>query len=236
MIDVHCHLLYGVDDGARTFEESCRMLAEAKRQGIHAIILTPHYRHGMFPYDTEVVLRHYMKVRQYAADIGIRAYLGTEYHMDRRCAENLKRGRCLSLANSAYVLAEYSGSTGYSFIRDMTQEMFSVGYTSVIAHAERYACLTDDPDLVSELRNMGALIQVNADSVLGLDGRDAKRFCKHLLKHEMVDVVASDSHGIKRRPCHMEKCRAYIRRKYGESMATRLFETTPEAILKKPGE
>ncbi|MCD8365902.1 MAG: hypothetical protein LUC83_08880 [Clostridiales bacterium] len=236
MIDIHCHLLYGVDDGPDTLEESCAMLDEAKRQGIRAIILTPHYRHGMFPYDTKVISRHFLKVREYAANLGIRVFLGTEYHIDSHCVEYMERRRCVPLANGGYILSEYSYHTEYTYIRNMTQELLSAGYTPVIAHVERYGCITDEPDLLDELRRMGALIQVNADSVLGLDGRSAKQFCKYALKYDLVDVVASDSHGITNRPCHMEKCRQHIQKKYGESTAFRLFEGTPKKILQKPGE
>ena len=82
MIDIHCHLLHGVDDGADTIEESVEMLKLAREQGIRAMILTPHYRHGMFGYPREVVESHFLKLKPYADKLGVRLALGTEYHVN----------------------------------------------------------------------------------------------------------------------------------------------------------
>ena len=231
MIDIHCHLLYGVDDGPKTFAESRDMLREAKRQGIDQIILTPHYRHGMFPYDKERICRHYEKVQEYAAKIGVNVYLGCEYHMNSRCAQYLDTGRCLTLAGSTYTLTEYSYETEYSYIRNMPQELIHHGYTPVIAHAERYRCMVENPDYAEELQTMGTMVQINADAVLGLEGRKVKQYCKYLLKHGLADIVGSDSHGMNKRACRMEKCQAYINRKFGAKTAGDVFERNPGKIL-----
>ena len=81
MIDMHCHLLYGVDDGSKSIEESVEMLKIAKKQGITGIILTPHLRHGMFKHPLEKIERHYKKLMPYAKKLGIELKLGTEYHV-----------------------------------------------------------------------------------------------------------------------------------------------------------
>ena len=81
MIDIHCHLLYGVDDGSKSLEESVEMLKIAKKQGITGIILTPHLRHGMFKHPLEKIERHYKKLMPYANKLGIEIKLGTEYHV-----------------------------------------------------------------------------------------------------------------------------------------------------------
>ncbi len=232
MIDIHCHLLYGVDDGPDSLEESKAMLAEAARQGVDTVILTPHYRQGMFPHDPDTIRKHYAELLPIAKEAGVRLFLGTEYHIDRETVENLKSGRCLPLAGSEYVLAEYSHGEDYAFIRETVQDLLFAGYVPVIAHAERYACLTEDPDLVEELRRAGALIQLNADAVLGKTGRVEKQFCRTVLDGGMADLVASDSHDLKHRPCQMEKCRRSIERKYGESAAERMFEKNQEQIVR----
>ncbi len=232
MVDIHCHLLYGVDDGPDTIEESKAMLIEAARQGVDAVILTPHYRQGMFPHDPDTIRRHYSELLPIAKEAGVRMFLGTEYHIDSECVEKLKGGRCLPLAGSEYVLAEYSHDTSYSFIKETVQDLQFAGYMPVIAHAERYACLVDDPGLVEELRRAGALIQLNADAVLGRTVRDEKQFCKNILNSGWADIIASDSHDLKERPCQMEKCRAFAAKKYGEAAAERMFEKNPEQIIK----
>ena len=107
MIDIHCHLLYGVDDGAKTIEESVAMLEAAKEQGISAMILTPHYRHGMFAYPKEEIEEHFRILEPYAQKLGIYLALGTEYHVNSHIVEALDSGRCRTMAGSRYVLSEY---------------------------------------------------------------------------------------------------------------------------------
>lgn len=231
MIDIHCHLLYGVDDGAKTIEESVAMLEEAKRQGIIGIILTPHYRHGMFDYPTEEIAEHYRMLLPYAKKLEMYLALGTEYHVNSQIVEALDKGRCRTLAGSRYVLCEYSRDTEYSYIYQMTQELLLHGYVPVLAHTERYPALADPKD-VEEIRSLGAWITVNADAVLGLEGMGPKKYCRKLLKEELVDAIASDSHGIKSRACHMQKCRERIEKKYGLQEAEKLFEKNPLKIIK----
>lgn len=231
MIDIHCHLLYGVDDGSDSRDESVLMLKRAKEQGIDSIILTPHYRHGMFPYRTEEIERNFNILKPIAADMGIALFLGTEYHVNSHVVEYFRSGRCHSLGDGKYVLTEYSHDTEYSYIRKMTQEVILGGYIPVIVHVERYQCLVDDIDGIQELRNLGALIQNNADAVLGLEGRGPKKFCKKLLKAGYTDIIASDSHGINSRVCNMGKCYEYVTKKFGADYADDLFENNPRKII-----
>ena len=92
MIDMHCHLLYGVDDGSPTIEESVKMLVEAKNQGIEKIILTPHYRHGMFAYPKEKIEENFEKLKPYGEKLGIQIYLGTEYHVNSQIVDAFQSG------------------------------------------------------------------------------------------------------------------------------------------------
>lgn len=231
MVDIHCHLLYGVDDGAKTMEESQAMLQEAHRQGIEAIILTPHYRHGMFAYPNEIIEEHYMHLKSYAGGLGIALALGTEYHVNSKIVESLESGRCRTLAGSRYVLTEYSHSSEFGYIYQMTQELILNGYIPVIAHAERYACMVESLERADQLRELGGWIQVNADAVLGQEGMAAKKFCKKMLREELVDVIASDSHGIRERACHLDKCFELLKKKYGSEYAQELLCDNPLKII-----
>lgn len=230
-IDIHNHTLFGVDDGAKTLEESLKLLSDAKRQGAESVILTPHYRHGMFDYPLKRIQAHFEELTAASADIGIQLHLGCEYHVNRDMIDAFRTGRCLTLAGGDYVLTEYSQVSEYSFIIEQTQHLLSCGYFPVIAHVERYACLLKKPVLCAELSNMGAMIQINADSVLGLDGRAAEKFCKKLLKHEWADVIASDTHDRKERACHMAECQALVTKKYGSEYAHILFAANPKRII-----
>ena len=230
-IDIHNHTLFGVDDGPEELKESVAMLEHAFEQGIEAVILTPHYRHGMFAYRTETVEQHFSELKAEADRIGIAVYLGCEYHVNSQMIEALRSGKVHSLADTDYVLTEYSYETEYSYISEHTNRLISCGYIPVIAHVERYECFIKKPQLCEELSNRGAYIQINADSVLGLAGKMPERCCKKLLKNEWADIVASDSHDLEERRNNMARCYQFVAKKYGEHYAGRLFYRNPKKII-----
>ena len=231
MIDIHCHLLYGVDDGADTVDMSLAMLQDAASQGITDMILTPHYRKGMFPFDKFTIMANFETILPKAADIGIRLHLGCEYHANADMVTNLKNDRALTLAGTDYVLAEYSHDSTLLQIQNSLDDLLSNGYIPVIAHAERYGIVDKDPAILALFGQMGALVQINADAILGLDGYAIKRVCRKILKRGLADIVASDSHDMNDRKNHMLECMNHIRKKYGEDTANKLFVRNPGKII-----
>lgn len=240
MIDIHCHILYGVDDGPKDMEESIEMLEDAVKQGIDTIILTPHYRNGMFSYPTEIIESHYKNLVS-KFDDSLNLYLGCEYHVDEDIYKNLMNYRIHTLNDGSYILTEYKYSSPYQQILEYTQELIYRGYTPVIAHIERYKCFRGHIDAVERLSDIGALIQINADALLKIgpkkglfvskEVRDTYKFCHTLLKYELVDVVASDAHGISDRVNHMKQARDLVYRKYGKDYADMIFERIPRKIV-----
>ena len=230
-IDIHNHTLFGVDDGPGEIQIAETMLENAKSQGAKAIILTPHYRRGMFSYPLEDIEKNFSRLEQIGREMGIALFLGCEYHVNGDLISNIQSGRCKTLAGSDYVLTEYSYETEYSYIAEQTHRLLSCGYFPVIAHVERYKCLLKKPELCVELSDMGALIQMNADSVLGLGSWSEKRFCKKMLAKEWADIIASDTHDMSNRACHMAECRKFVEKKYGMDYAELLFVKNPKRIL-----
>ena len=231
MIDIHTHLLFGVDDGAETFEESIAMLEHAKEQGIDAMILTPHYRHGMFPYPKDRIEEHFAKLYKPAKQIGIDLYLGTEQHINSMTIEYIEKGRCNTMAGSNYVLAEYKPETDYGYIEASVRDLLRHGYVPIIAHIERYMCMHSDLGQVAHLRKLGARVQVNANAIIGADGFRLKGFTKKLLKNGLVDFIGSDSHDLKKRMNNMGKCRDYLYKKYDEKYVDRMIEGNARRLL-----
>lgn len=231
MIDIHCHLLYGVDDGAKTIEESVAMLKAASAQGVRAIILTPHYRHGMFAYPLDKIEAHFAALEPYASQLGVQLFLGCEYHVNSQITQAFEDGRCHTLADTRYLLTEYSHVSEYSYIHKMTQELLLHGYIPILAHVERYHCMTQDLERAAELQDMGAMLQMNADAILGMEGFGSKRYCKKMLQEGLVDIVASDSHGITERASHLRKCYDVIAKKYDADYAKELMYDNPRKIF-----
>lgn len=231
MIDIHTHLLFGVDDGPSTIEESVEMLERAKAQGVDAMILTPHYRHGMFAYPKERIEENFGALCEPAKRIGMKLFLGTEHHVNSMMIEYIESGRVNTLAGTAYVLAEYKHDSEFEFIAKSVQDLLRNGYIPIIAHVERYMCMYEDLDHVDWLRDLGAMIQVNANAILGQEGLKAKGFTKKLLKYGYVDFVASDSHDLKKRVNNMGKCREYLYKKYDARYVDRILEKNAGEIL-----
>lgn len=231
MVDIHCHLLYGVDDGADDYDMSVAMLEDAGEQGITDMILTPHFRRGMFHWNKKAVTSHFIKLSQAAAQIGINLNIGCEYHADGDMVHNIRTGYVPPLAGSEYVLTEFGHAVTEDEARGRLNDLLVNGYTPVIAHAERYGIIQKDTSLAARFRDMGSLIQINAGSIVGAEGHKIKRVCRELLKDDLADIVASDSHDMGERCIRMEECRNFVEKKYGADRALKLFEKNPGSIV-----
>lgn len=231
MIDIHCHILPKVDDGPDSVEESMEILKEMQRQGVICVIVTPHYRVEMFEPSMKRVLYSYKYMREAAREIGITLRLGCEYYRNENILENLDHRRRLTMAGSDYVLVEFSTNDMFATIRNYIYELVTHGYKPIVAHAERYFCCQKLENL-QELKELGAFIQVNAGSVLGEAGWKVKKFCLALMKNDVVDFIASDTHNTDERKPNLEKCASYVARKMGKQYAKRIFCDNPLNILK----
>ncbi len=233
MIDIHTHILPGVDDGAQTLPQALALIRRAYEDGVRALILTPHYR-GRFRENTADRLRETLESLRPAAEesgVPMELYLGSEVHYQSGVMDLVSEGRVLSMAGSDYVLLEFRPDAAPSQVRIGVNEAESRGYTPIIAHAERYDCFRRQPSLAYEMRELGALIQLNAASVTGENGFFVKRYCAGLLKEELVHFIASDAHNIQRRPPILSACFRKVCRQYGNEYAVRIFRDNPRKVI-----
>ena len=237
MIDIHCHILYCVDDGADSAQTSRLILDQMATQHITDVIVTPHFRRHMFSYPKQEIEEAYQDLHEYAAALGISLYPGCEYHVDHDIYENLKSHQVHTLADTRYVLTEYSYSDDLSRIIEYSQELVMRGYQPVIAHAERCRVFQRKPELIWDAVDAGAMIQLNAGSLLGEDGRGVKKTAYRILDQEAAHFIASDTHDLKERACRMEACRAQVLKKAGEKYTRELFEENARELLRSaPGQ
>lgn len=234
MVDIHCHILPHVDDGSENAGETLALLRKEYEDGVRDIILTPHYRMGMFETPEKVIEQEYKKVRRFLKKHGVRQhlYLGCEYHSSSRMVEDLLNGLRPTLANSDYVLTEFSANHTFVQIRAQVYELAAVGYIPIIAHVERYPCLSKDLRLMEELKDLGAQIQITSGSLLPKANSKIRRFCVRLLKEELVDYVATDAHHVKGRAPDLGECSRYLEKKFGTRHAKRLLVDNPRKIIK----
>ncbi|MCR5671568.1 MAG: protein-tyrosine-phosphatase [Butyrivibrio sp.] len=233
-IDIHCHIMPGVDDGSPDMETSLEMLKIAERDGIGYMILTPHYKpmhHNVSP-QHNILYRQELQKAAKEAGLKIKLFSGNEIYYGDDTIERLAAGEITSLAGSDYVLVEFHPTNTYKSIQNAVYQVMSTGYIPVIAHVERYSDIVSHPSYVEDLVNMGCYIQVNASSVLGDFGFGISHFTKKLLKNELVHFVATDAHDTKRRSPKLTECRKYVERKFGEDYADRLFMTNPAKLIR----
>lgn len=231
LFDVHCHLIPYVDDGARNMEEAVRMLKMEYSQGVRYIIVTPHYRRGMFETPMEKVLSYFLKLREEGKKIGIQLFLGCEYHVEPDMLRKLREKERPCMASSRYVLAEYGYKTDPLFMLESLRELQGGGYLPIVAHVERYPRVCEDWDFLKELVQMGVFLQVNAGSVLGENGRAAKKFCRKLMKQDLLHYVGSDAHRVDVRRPRLGACADEVVRRMGREYAERIFVENPRKIV-----
>ena len=205
MLDIHTHIIPYVDDGSSSLEESINMIKHEIDIGVTDIICTPHHIFHRYETTVEVIKErfNFLKEEVEKLNLPIKLYLGQEICYTHRedIISMLKNGTLLTLNNTNRVLLEFSFTREPEDILDVIYNFNINGYEVIIAHVERYEWMTLDK--VVALRNEGALIQINSNSFLGLTTWKEKRFVKKLLKHNLVDFVASDTHSF--RPSTLDK-------------------------------
>lgn len=240
MIDMHCHIIPGVDDGARTKKDVRELLLEEYKSGVRGIVMTPHYRKGMFEASDELVEKGAECVRQVIEELEIdmKVYLGCEYHVNSDMIKELAENKRFRMNGGKYVLIEFGVEDSFRKIRNCIYELVKEGFRPIIAHVERYSAIMEEEVLIRELIELGAQIQVDAGAILGEQGWKIKKISRKLLKNEQIHFIGSDAHDGKKRCPNLEQCHSYVTRKMGEQYAQELFFTNPQALLKsdKTGE
>lgn len=233
LIDIHCHMLPGIDDGAKTIEETIKMVSLAYKSGVRKIICTPHYHAGRYRPSREKIEQQFTLVKKIVeqASDDIFLYIGHEINYEQDILKLLEEEKLFTLADSNYVLIEFSTGVGYNEIKRALQSVVMGGYVPILAHAERYGCLVEDISLVKELIDGGVYIQINAFSIM--EGqRKIKRFIKELIKKDLLHLVATDAHDTEYRPPELIRAYNYIAKKYNVQYADELMIENPERIIK----
>lgn len=227
MIDIHAHILPGIDDGARDWEETRTLLRIAADQGIDHIVATPHFSRKR---DPEALRELYRQACRESEAVGIRLSLGQEILYFEELPRYLEEGRALTLAQSRYVLVEFHPQDGYTRLCRAVRDLVQAGYFPVLAHVERYPCLRKE-GRTAELIQSGAYLQINADSLLG--GIFDRQFvwCKRETMNKRVHFIATDMHRADSRPPHLGKVSERMAKLDKKGQTERLFADNPRCIL-----
>jgi protein-tyrosine phosphatase len=230
MIDIHCHLLPGVDDGSKSWEMSVEMCRIAAADGIKHIVCTPHANDD-YPYDRA---QHEERVRQLRERVGgtIQLSLGCDFHFSfDNIQEALVAPEKFVISGSDYLLVEFSDFGISPAMNDALLRFLSLGITPVITHPERNMVIQRQPEYALKLAEQGCVIQMTANAITGHWGSTTKKVALWMLERDAVHVIASDAHDPKHRPPILSRAKAAITEMYGAALATALVSDNPLAII-----
>lgn len=230
MIDVHCHILPGLDDGPETLETAVAMIQLAHASGTTDIVATPHANHR-YLFSPEEVAAKISELQQATGNV-VRIHRGCDFHLSAANIEDaLRNPRKYAINHHSYLLVEFSDFVIPPTIDGIFEQMAAVGIIPVITHPERNRLLCDQASRIRAWIEHDCRVQITAQSLLGRFGRAAKAFSTTLLKHEMVHFVASDGHDLTNRPPVLAEAFRYVAKTFGNTKAETLFITNPKAAI-----
>lgn len=231
--DMHCHILPGVDDGARNEGSTERMLNIACEEGIDYIVATPHFEYGREKETFEELKRKYWEVREQWKAMGPKKelFLGNEVFYSEGVVESLNSRMALTVNGTKYVLVEFGVDVGSEYVKMAIQKLGYAGYRPIIAHVERYSKLRNIKTL-QKLIDMGAYLQVNAKTLCGEYGFLEKRRMMGMVKNGMIHFIATDAHDSRSRSPKLKECMTLLKKELGEEKVEQIFEKNPLRMLK----
>lgn len=235
MKDIHCHILFGIDDGSYNLEESVKIIEKAIKNGYTDLLLTPHYRYSQnYIADNAKKNKYFacLKEEVRARNLNINLYLGNEITLDDDFFYYLKTNQILSLNDSRYLLIELPFFKKYPNLKIAIEDIMKLGYKVIIAHPERYEKYNVDD--FKELVDMGVLLQGNIGSLYRKYGRVAEEKIEEMLKRHMIHFISSDVHHLKQTSyTRIQNVKEKIEALTGSSsMAVELTSTNIDKVIK----
>lgn len=233
MIDLHCHLLPGLDDGAADLSVSIEMARIAHADGIRGIACTPHVKPGIYDNGTAEVATGIRQLREVLASegIGIELFSGGDLHIAPNLGMRLKGGEIPTLAGSRYFLFEPPHHLVAPRMINLAESLIRQGYVPIVTHPERLTWLSSHYDIFTQLNDAGCLVQITAGSVTGEFGKMARYYSERLMDEGRIDLLATDAHDTRRRPPVLSRARDIIAARMGEDEAAAMVLWRPAAIL-----
>jgi|LAHS01.1.fsa_nt_gb protein-tyrosine phosphatase len=233
MIDMHSHILFGVDDGAKTLEESMELIREEVKKGVTHIIFTPHFNKRNYHLNQDKISANFQILKEYSEkeNLNVQLYLGNEIYLDSIAYASIIDNGFYTLAGSKYVLVEFNELIPPVNIPEICYEINMSGYFPIMAHAERYEILYNNTKLLSEILDEGTHLQVNASSVIKNDNKARNKFTHYLLKNQLISFVASDVHNTVLRKFHLDEAYKAVTKIYGVEYADKIFKNNQLNII-----
>ena len=233
MIDLHCHILPGIDDGAETMEASIAMAEKAISQGISHILCTPHHNNGKYsnPKSDVISLVSSVQSELDQRNLPLTLLEGQEVRITGDLIEDIRNDEILFTdLDDTYILIEFPTMEVPNYTEQVFFELKSLGKTPVIVHPERNPFFRKNPNHLIPFLEMGCLAQLTAPSYIGVFGKDIQKTAKTMVEHNLVQMVASDAHGVKKRTFYMKETYEQIAKEFGQNKVTALQQVTKDLV------
>jgi len=233
VIDLHCHLLPGIDDGPTELALSLAMAEAAVADGITTTACTPHIYPGLYENDKAGIERAIatMRIELERAGIPLQLVAGADTHLAPDMVDGLKRGRIPTLAGSRYFLFEPPHHVAPARMDDMIFSLMTAGYLPVVTHPERLSWIEESYEIFPNMVKAGAWMQITAGSLTGRFGKRPKYWAERMLDEGLVHILATDAHNMARRGPWLAEGRDAAAKRVGNDEALRLVQARPQGIL-----
>jgi len=234
MIDIHCHILPGVDDGAKTLEESLEMCRMAAADGVTTIVGTPHQHDGVYNTPSATILAkvELLNAALKQAQIPLTILPGADVYIDVNTQEKIANGEIMTINRTKrYFLLEFPSHTLPANIENMVFNLMLKNIVPVLTHPERIGEVQQHPNRIYDLVSLGVLSQITAMSLTGGFGRHAQKCAKLLVEHNLAHIIASDAHSIDSRPPILSKGVKEAAKIVGNDAAQAMVTTIPQRVI-----
>lgn len=233
MIDLHCHLLPGIDDGPETMEESLALAQSAVDQGITHVLCTPHHNNGRYenPKASIIAAVAELQIALDETQIPLTVLEGQEVRITGELIEDLNEDNLLFTdLNDTYLLIEFPSADVPAFSETLLFELRGMGKIPVIVHPERNRFFMEDPDRLIPFLEMECLAQLTAPSIVGIFGKKIQKIAHEMVERNLVQMVASDAHGVNKRPFYLKEAYTEIEGKFGDSVVRQMKQVTKDLV------
>ncbi|AQS52651.1 Tyrosine-protein phosphatase YwqE [Jeotgalibaca dankookensis] len=233
MIDIHCHILPGIDDGARSMEDSLAMAELAVAEGITHILATPHHKNGKFENNKKDIVNLVQKLQKELDDhkINLTVYPGQEVRLYGELIEDINKDSILFTdEGNTYLLIEFPTMSIPHYTEPLFFQLMQAQIIPVIVHPERNQAIIEEPEILKNLIEKGALAQVTASSYVGVFGKEIAKLSSQLIEANLVHVLASDAHNTRGRAFHMEEAFEKMAIEFGQGKVDQFKENAKNII------
>ena len=233
MIDVHSHIVFGVDDGSRSIEESIEIIKEAYNKGFKKIIATPHYMEEYYENDVKEINSRISQINAQLRKIhcDIQILHGNEIYITENITQLLENKKATSLNGQQYVLFELPLNAESMNLNSVIYQILEVGGVPVLAHPERYSFVQKDPNVLLPLIESGVLIQSNYGSIIGQYKKEAQSTLKKMLEHKMVHLLGSDVHRPQTIYTKIDQCVEEMEKIVGKDYVDLITTIYPQKVI-----